>query len=158
MDNKENSTANKSQKYLIAFVDTENIAPDGDSGLISLIDYKYSDYCNVGIWCYGIEDSKSGSSVAWKKKCDESHEFYKWKKVNGPREKNKVDEAIKKDIEKLLANPKFDPIYLWVIATSDGDLASAVRHIKEKRHKVLIAYTGALSKELSNLCDYTYHL
>ncbi len=34
----------KIQKYLIAFVDTENISPDGTSGLISLIDYKYRDY------------------------------------------------------------------------------------------------------------------
>ena len=149
---------NNQKKFLIAFVDTENISPHGTSGLISLIDYKYRNYGYAGIWCYGIGDCKSGSSLAWKKICNETSGFFKWKEVKGPREKNRVDEAIKKDIEMLLNNPKNDPLDLWIIATSDGDYESAVRHIKEKEHKVVIAYSGALSNKLKNICDEQYYL
>ena len=155
---KENTKLVKPQKYLIAFVDTENISPSGDSGLISLIDYKYKDYERAGIWCYGIDDSKSGSTVMWKKICDSASGYFKWKEVNGPRKKNKVDDTIKDDIDMLLRNPKNEPIALWVIATSDGDYESAVRHIQKKGHKVVIAYSGVPSNKLLRLCDEQYPL
>lgn len=155
---KEYTNLNNQKKYLIAFVDTENISPQGTSGLITLIDYKYRDYGYAGIWCYGIEDNKSGSSVAWKKLCDEGSGYFKWKEVKGPREKNRVDEAIKKDIEKLLGNPKNTPLDLWIIASSDGDYESSVRHIKEKGHKVIIAYSNSLSYKLQNICNEQYRL
>lgn len=154
----ENTKLVKPQKYLIAFVDTENVSPNGDSGLISLIDYKYKDYERTGIWCYGIDDSKSGSTVAWKKICDSASGYFIWKEVKGPRKKNKVDDAIKGDIDMLLHNPKNEPIVLWVIATADGDYGSAVRHIKKKGHKVVVAHSGALSDKLIRLCDDHFRL
>lgn len=50
------------------------------------------------------------------------------------------------------------PLDLWIIATSDGDYESAIRHIKEKGHRVISAYSGSLSNRLRALCDEQYYL
>ncbi len=57
-------------KYIIAFIDTENVPSNCFSGLASLVEYKYKNHKNAGYYCYGIDDQKSTVSCGWKQQTD----------------------------------------------------------------------------------------
>ena len=144
-------------KYIIAFIDTENVPSNCFSGLASLVEYKYKNHKNAGYYCYGIDDEKSTVSCGWKQQTDKLKGL-KWVSVKGEREKNLVDNSIIKDIKKLLETPKFSRIDIWVIVTSDGDYESAIRLIMSKGHKVVIASNGLVSDKYYKLGCEIYRL
>ena len=142
-------------KHVVVFIDTENISPDGNTGIISLTDYR--DYKSVGVFCYGLEDEKSQSSVEWKKIAT-STDGYEWKSVSGPRKKNAVDIAMKNGIKKLLDWSRSDELDVWVIASSDGGFVPIINQIKSKGHRVIVAYKSIVSDKLELVADEMYHL
>ena len=146
-------------KCLVIMVDTENVSPKCIESLKSMTDYIYPTFQNVGIFCFGMEDGKSGTSEGWKRlvkeRCDKA---LHWQPVVGPRVKNKVDRAICDKIAEFMDNPKFSRIDVWVIATSDGDFKSAIKCIKNHGHRAVIASDTPASNKLIELCDVFYRL
>ena len=143
------------EKYYIAFVDTENVSCEVIRG-IKEIQKKYNNHKNAKVYCYGMEDSKSHNSIVWKEKTEYLAGF-QWKRVEGPREKNTVDNKIIQDINFLLRSPKLDRINVWIIATSDGDFLSVVKKIKERENNSVVGIGSSdPSERLLGACDEYY--
>ena len=143
------------EKYYISFVDTENVSYEAIRG-IKEIQRMYADYNNAGVHCYGMEDFKSPNSRGWKEKAERLGRVY-WHKVEEPREKNTVDKKIKQGIDKILGNPRYDRINVWIIATSDGDFLSAINKIKERDNNIVIGIGSSdPSERLKKACDKYY--
>jgi len=143
------------EKYFIAFVDTENVSCDVIRG-IKEIQKKYVNHKSAKVYCYGIEDTKSPNSQAWKEKTEYLAGF-NWKKVEGPREKNTVDNRIIQDINSVLRSPNLDCINVWIIATSDGDFLPVIKKIKERKNNSVIGIGSSdPSERLLRACDAYY--
>ena len=145
------------KKYIITFVDTENVSPDIVGGLISLVDYTYKDYNNLGYFCFGIDDGKSNISVEWKKRLGNPSDF-RWISVKGERSKNLVDKSIIRNITRMINDSYYSPIDVWVIVSSDGDYCSVIKAIREKGHKVIVASPGTVSEKLRKACSEFFPL
>ena len=143
------------EKYYITFVDTENISYDAISG-IEEIQKMYKDHKDAGVYCYGIEDSKSPNSISWKEKTEKLPRV-RWVKVKGPREKDAVDERIKLAINTILSNPYNACIDVWIIATSDGGFLPVINKIKEQGNNIVIGIGSSKpSEKLVKACDDYY--
>ncbi len=143
------------EKYYIAFVDTENISYEAIRG-IKEIQRMYKDHKDAGVYCYGMEDSKSPNSIGWKEKTEYLARV-NWVKVKGPREKDAVDERMKQGIYTILNNPRNDCIDVWIIATSDGGFLSMINKIKERDKNTVIGIGSSNpSDKLVRACDTYY--
>lgn len=144
-------------KYIITLIDTENVPQSCFSGLISLVEYKYGNHKNAGYYCFGINDGKSTVALGWKEQTV-NLKGLTWVSVNGEREKNLVDKAIIKNIKRMIDDPKYSRIDVWVIATSDGDYEPAIRLIRSKGHKVIVASNNTISDKLRKAGCEIYRL
>ena len=146
-------------RCLVIMVDTENVSPRSIESLLSMTDYIYPSFQNVGIFCFGMEDGKSKTSESWKRlvkeRCDKR---LHWQPVEGVRVKNKVDRAICDKVAEFMELQKFACIDVWVIATSDGDFKTAIKCIKDHGHRAVIASDTPASNKLIELCDVFYRL
>ena len=145
------------EKYIITFIDTENVSPGVTGGLFSLVDYKYKNFKNLGYYCFGIDDGKSTQSTEWKKQSAILKGF-NWISVKGERRKNLVDESIIRNITRMINDPYYSLIDVWVIVTSDGDYCQVIKTIRERGHKAIVASPLKVSEKLRKVCSEFYCL
>lgn len=130
-----------SKKNTMVFIDAENVS----SAHAASIENEIWDIGNVAeVRYYAMQKDKGTAS--WKSTIQEYG--YKPILMAGEREKNKIDNKIIRDAQKVLNENK--SIDIFVIVSRDGDYTELVKYLRSNRKRVVILAAKNTSKKLKN--------
>ncbi len=140
-----------SEKYFICFIDAENCSAKNFRKVWCKLGALEPKLKNAGIYCYGLEKDKGQRLCIWEKETAGIKEVH-WHYLKGKPQKNKVDDAVAKNVNELMNSELFARIDVWCFMTSDGDYVDIISKLNERKKTTIVFGKKNASKRLQQAC------
>lgn len=142
---KKNKTPSGNTRVAL-FVDTENVTYKKINALVTTAN-------TFGNIVYAVAYDRPSSGNHWQKWAEKTrNSSLDLKEVRGKQSKDLVDNAVKTDVKKMLADDKFDVLCL---ASGDGGYTDVIQSAKTRGKTTIVMYTNksSVSHKLAKHCD-----